>query len=175
MRTAPKDQGSKAMTAFIIEKSMKGFSTSKKLDKLGMRGSNTCELVFEDCEIPQENVIFEVNHGVKVLMSGLNLRELFFPGDQSESCRPRWIWFCLICMNANSLTDQLARLSLCREKLRTCTPHCSLLGPIAIELPKTALMARFLALTHLPAYYLLQKMQLRFPGGNSGPGRKRLY
>ena len=47
MRTAPKDQGSKAMTAFIIEKSMKGFSTSKKLDKLGMRGSNTCELVFE--------------------------------------------------------------------------------------------------------------------------------
>ena len=49
MRTAPKDQGSKTMTAFIIEKSMKGFSTSKKLDKLGMRGSNTCELVFEDC------------------------------------------------------------------------------------------------------------------------------
>ena len=64
MRTAPKDQGSKAMTAFIIEKSMKGFSTSKKLDKLGMRGSNTCELVFEGCEIPQENVILEVNHGV---------------------------------------------------------------------------------------------------------------
>ena len=71
MRTAPKDQGSKAMTAFIIEKSMKGFSTSKKLDKLGMRGSNTCELVFEDCEIPQENVILEVNHGVKVLMLSL--------------------------------------------------------------------------------------------------------
>ena len=67
MRTAPKDQGSKAMTAFIIEKSMKGFSTSKKLDKLGMRGSNTCELVFEDCEIPQENVILEVNHGVKAV------------------------------------------------------------------------------------------------------------
>jgi isovaleryl-CoA dehydrogenase (EC 1.3.99.10) len=50
MRTAPKNQGSKAMTAFIIEKEMKGFSTAQKLDKLGMRGSNTCELVFEDCE-----------------------------------------------------------------------------------------------------------------------------
>ena len=80
MRTAPKDQGSKAMTAFIIEKSMKGFSTSKKLDKLGMRGSNTCELVFEDCEIPQENVILEVNHGVKVLMSGLNFERVVLSG-----------------------------------------------------------------------------------------------
>ena len=80
MRTAPKNQGSKAMTAFIIEKSMKGFSTSKKLDKLGMRGSNTCELVFEDCEIPHENVIFEVNHGVKVLMSGLNFERVVLSG-----------------------------------------------------------------------------------------------
>ena len=80
MRTAPKDQGSKAMTAFIIEKSMKGFSTSKKLDKLGMRGSNTCELVFEDCKIPQENVILEVNHGVKVLMSGLNFERVVLSG-----------------------------------------------------------------------------------------------
>ena len=80
MRTAPKDQGSKAMTAFIIEKSMKGFSTSKKLDKLGMRGSNTCELVFEDCEIPQGNVILEVNQGVKVLMSGLNFERVVLSG-----------------------------------------------------------------------------------------------
>ena len=80
MRTAPKDQGSKAMTAFIIEKSMKGFSTSKKLDKLGMRGSNTCELVFEDCELPHENVILEVNHGVKVLMSGLNFERVVLSG-----------------------------------------------------------------------------------------------
>ncbi len=80
MRTAPKDQGSRAMTAFIIEKSMKGFSTSKKLDKLGMRGSNTCELVFEDCEIPDENVIREVNQGVQVLMSGLNFERIVLSG-----------------------------------------------------------------------------------------------
>ena len=80
MRTAPKDQGSKAMTAFIIEKGMKGFSTAQKLDKLGMRGSNTCELVFEDCEIPDENVVLEANRGVKVLMSGLNLERVILSG-----------------------------------------------------------------------------------------------
>jgi len=80
MRTAPKDQGSKAMTTFIVEKEMKGFSTAQKLDKLGMRGSNTCELVFEDCEIPNENIIHGVNHGVKVLMSGLNLERIVLSG-----------------------------------------------------------------------------------------------
>jgi isovaleryl-CoA dehydrogenase len=80
MRTAPKDQGSKAMTAFIVEKGMKGFSTAQKLDKLGMRGSNTCELVFEDCEIPDENVVLEANRGVKVLMNGLNLERVVLSG-----------------------------------------------------------------------------------------------
>lgn len=66
------DAGSKGITAFIIEKGFKGFSTAQKLDKLGMRGSNTCELVFEDCEVPAENVLGEVNRGVRVLMSGLD-------------------------------------------------------------------------------------------------------
>ncbi len=80
MRTAGKDAGSKCMTAFIVEKGMKGFSTAQKLDKLGMRGSNTCELVFEDCEIPAENVLGEVNEGVKVLMSGLNTERLVLTG-----------------------------------------------------------------------------------------------
>ena len=59
---------------------MKGFSTAQKLDKFGMRGSNTCELVFEDCEIPAENVLGEVNNGVKVLMSGLNTERLVLTG-----------------------------------------------------------------------------------------------
>ncbi len=80
MRTAGKENGSRTMTAFIIEKGMKGFSTAQKLDKLGMRGSNTCELVFENCEIPQENVLGEVNQGVKVLMSGLNTERLVLSG-----------------------------------------------------------------------------------------------
>ncbi len=80
MRTAAKENGSRTMTAFIVEKGMKGFSTAQKLDKLGMRGSNTCELVFENCEIPVENVLGEVNQGVKVLMSGLNTERLVLSG-----------------------------------------------------------------------------------------------
>src|SRR5213080_2179787 len=66
------DAGPRGMTAFIIEKGMKGFSTAQKLDKLGMRGSDTCELLFEDCEVPEENVLSEVGRGVNVLMSGLD-------------------------------------------------------------------------------------------------------
>jgi len=66
------DANQRGITAFIIEKGMKGFSTSPKLDKMGMRGSNTCELVFEDCEVPIENVLGSKNKGVNVLMSGLD-------------------------------------------------------------------------------------------------------
>ena len=80
MRTAGKEAGSRCMTAFLIERGMKGFSTAQKLDKLGMRGSNTCELVFEDCEIPVQNVLGEVNQGVRVLMSGLNTERLVLSG-----------------------------------------------------------------------------------------------
>ncbi|HET6431240.1 isovaleryl-CoA dehydrogenase [Dyella sp.] len=80
MRTAPRAAGSRCMTAFIIEKGMKGFTTAQKLDKLGMRGSNTCELVFEDCEIPAENIVGEVNEGVRVLMSGLDTERLVLSG-----------------------------------------------------------------------------------------------
>ncbi len=80
MRTAPKSQGSRAMTAFIIEKGMRGFRTAQKLDKLGMRGSNTCELVFENCEIPDANRLGESNDGVKILMSGLNTERLVLSG-----------------------------------------------------------------------------------------------
>ena len=64
--------GPRGITAFLIERGFKGFSTAQKLDKLGMRGSNTCELVFEDCEVPEENVLGQVGRGVNVLMSGLD-------------------------------------------------------------------------------------------------------
>lgn len=66
------DGGSKGITAFLVEKGFKGFSVAQKLDKLGMRGSHTGELVFEDCEVPEENVLGEVGKGVRVLMSGLD-------------------------------------------------------------------------------------------------------
>jgi isovaleryl-CoA dehydrogenase len=70
-KTAP-EAGPQGITAFLIEKGFAGFSTAQKLDKLGMRGSNTCELVFQDCEVPEENVLGRVNGGVGVLMSGLD-------------------------------------------------------------------------------------------------------
>ena len=70
-KSAP-EEGSRGITAFLIEKGMKGFSVSKKLDKMGMRGSDTAELVFEDCEVPEENIMGPFNGGVGVLMSGLD-------------------------------------------------------------------------------------------------------
>ena len=74
------DAGAKGITAFLIEKCFKGFSTAQKLDKLGMRGSNTCELVFKDCEVPYENVLGEEGGGVKVLMSGLDYERVVLAG-----------------------------------------------------------------------------------------------
>ena len=74
------EAGSKGITAFIIEKSMKGFSTTKHFDKLGMRGSNTAELVFEDVEVPFENILGEEGKGVKVLMSGLDYERVVLSG-----------------------------------------------------------------------------------------------
>ena len=74
------DAGSKGITAFIIEKSMPGFSQSNHFDKLGMRGSNTVELVFEDCEVPYENILGEEGKGVRVLMSGLDYERVVLSG-----------------------------------------------------------------------------------------------
>ena len=76
MRTAGKQADSKCITAFIVEKGMRGFKTAQKLDKLGMRGSPTCELVFQDCEIPDANVLGSVNEGVYILMRGLDSERL---------------------------------------------------------------------------------------------------
>jgi len=74
------ESGPRGITAFIVEKGFKGFSTAQKLDKLGMRGSNTCELVFRDCEVPEENVLSEVSRGVNVLMSGLDYERAVLAG-----------------------------------------------------------------------------------------------
>lgn len=72
--------GSKGITAFIVERGFKGFSQAQKLDKLGMRGSNTCELVFQDCEVPQENILGFEGGGVRVLMSGLDYERTVLSG-----------------------------------------------------------------------------------------------
>ena len=74
------EAGARGMTTFIVEKGYPGFSTAQKLDKLGMRGSDTCELIFEDCEVPEENVLGQVGRGVNVLMSGLDYERLVLAG-----------------------------------------------------------------------------------------------
>lgn len=87
-KTTP-EGGSKGITAFIIEKDFPGFKTAQKLDKLGMRGSNTCELVFNNCEVPSANILGELNQGAKVLMSGLNYERLILasgPVGIMQSC-----------------------------------------------------------------------------------------
>ena len=78
-KTAP-EKDAKGITAFIIERDFSGFSQAQKLDKLGMRGSNTCELVFEDCEVPAENILGVENGGVRVLMSGLDYERVVLSG-----------------------------------------------------------------------------------------------
>jgi len=72
--------GPRGISAFLVEKGMKGFSTAQKLDKLGMRGSNTCELVFRDCEVPEENLLADEGQGVNVLMSGLDYERAVLAG-----------------------------------------------------------------------------------------------
>ena len=78
-KTEPK-AGSKGISAFLIEKTFAGFSTGEKLDKLGMRGSNTSELIFEDCAVPEENMLGELNTGVQLLMSGLDYERVVLSG-----------------------------------------------------------------------------------------------
>ena len=74
------DANQRGITAFLIEKGFDGFSTMQKIDKLGMRGSNTCELVFEDCEVPEENVLGRIGEGVEILMSGLDYERVVLAG-----------------------------------------------------------------------------------------------
>jgi isovaleryl-CoA dehydrogenase len=74
------DAGTRGITAFLIEKRMAGYTTAQKLDKLGMRGSDTCELIFEDCEVPEENVLGKPGEGVRVLMSGLDYERVVLAG-----------------------------------------------------------------------------------------------
>ena len=99
------------MTAFLVEKGFKGFSTAQKLDKLGMRGSNTCELVFEDCEVPEENVLNQVGRGAAVLMSGSTTSARCWRRGRSASCRPAWTWCCPTCMSASSSARRSASSS----------------------------------------------------------------
>jgi isovaleryl-CoA dehydrogenase len=90
---------------------MAGFSTAQKLDKLGMRGSNTCELVFEDCEVPFENVLGEEGQGVKILMSGLDYERVVLSGGPLGIMARAWTWWCPMCTSASSSASRSASSS----------------------------------------------------------------
>jgi isovaleryl-CoA dehydrogenase len=98
--------GARGITAFIVEKGMKGFAPAQKLDKLGMRGSDTGELVFTDCEVPEENVLGAVGNGVNVLMSGLDYERVVLAAGPLGIMQA-WTWSCLTCTTANSLDARL--------------------------------------------------------------------
>jgi isovaleryl-CoA dehydrogenase len=115
------EAGARGITAFLVEKGMRGFSAAQKLDKLGMRGSNTCELIFEHCEVPEENVLGQVNGGVRVLMGGLDYERLVLAGGRSGSCRAVWTWCSPTCTSAGSSASRSAAFSSCRASSPTCT------------------------------------------------------
>lgn len=107
--------GPRGITAFLIEKGFKGFRPAQKLDKLGMRGSPTSELVFEDCEVPEENILGRLNDGVTVLMSGLDYERASWPQAPSASCRRPSIWCCPMRASASNSASRSANSSWCRE------------------------------------------------------------
>jgi isovaleryl-CoA dehydrogenase len=135
-----KQAGSKGITAFLIEKGMPGFKTAQKLDKLGMRGSNTCELVFEECEVPAENVLGEMNKGVKVLMSGLDYERTILaagPVGIMQSCMDVVLPYVHERKQFNQpigefqfiqgkLADMYTELSACRAYLYSVAKACDL-------------------------------------------------
>ena len=110
----------RGVTAFIIEKGMKGFAPAQKLDKLGMRGSDTSELVFTDCEVPEENVLGAVGNGVNVLMSGLDYERVVLAAGPLGIMRPAWTWWCVTCTTASSSASRSANFSWCRPNSPTC-------------------------------------------------------
>ncbi len=106
----------KGLVPLLLKKKFKGFKTAQKLDKLGMRGSNTCELVFEDCEVPAENVLGELNQGVRVLMSGLDYERTILAAGRLALFKPAWTSFFPIFMNVNNLTHLLGNSNLFKER-----------------------------------------------------------
>ncbi len=102
---------SRGITAFIVEKGFEGFTTAQKLDKLGMRGSNTCELVFRDCPVPEENVLGRVNGGARVLMSGLDYERLVLSAAPSASWPRASTSWCPTCTSASNSEKPSANFS----------------------------------------------------------------
>jgi isovaleryl-CoA dehydrogenase len=109
--------GSRGITAFLIERGMAGFSVAQKLDKLGMRGSNTGELVFDNVEVPFENVLHEEGKGVEVLMSGLDYERTCWPAGRSASWPPASTSPCLMCSERRQFGQAIGDFQLVQGKL----------------------------------------------------------
>lgn len=109
------DAGPKGITAFILEKGFRGPSFGSKLDKLGMRGSSTYLVFFEDCEVPEENVLGGVGEGVKMLVSGWTTSGRFSPAGHWGSWLPAWMWFCPTYMSASNLAKASESFSSSRQ------------------------------------------------------------
>ena len=115
--------GSKGITAFLIERGTPGFSTAQKLDKLGMRGSDTCELVFEDCEIAKTQVLGKVGQGVKILMSGLDYERVVLAGGPlgiMQACLDVVLPYV---HERKQFGQPIGSFQLMQGKWRTCTPR----------------------------------------------------
>ena len=113
--------GARGITAFIVEKGFKGFAPAQKLDKLGMRGSDTSELVFTDCEVPEENVLGAVGNGVNVLMSGLDYeRVVLAAGPLGHHAGVHGRRRSPTCTSASSSASRSGASSWCRPSSPTC-------------------------------------------------------
>jgi isovaleryl-CoA dehydrogenase len=128
--------GPRGITAFLVEKGFKGFSTAQKLDKLGMRGSNTCELVFADCEVPEENVLGAVGRGVNVLMSGLDYERAVLaagPLGIMQACLDVVIPYV---HERKQFGQPIGEFQLSRASWPICTRSSRLLVPIPTQPPR---------------------------------------
>lgn len=108
---------SKGITAFIVEKGMPGFTTAQKLDKLGMRGSNTCELVFDRCLVPEENILGALNKGVKVLMSGLDYERCVLAGGSLGIMRAALDYSLAYCREREQFGQKIGEFQLIQGKI----------------------------------------------------------
>ena len=135
-KTEP-ELGARGVTAFLIEKGMKGFSIAQKLDKLGMRGSHTGELVFQDVEVPAENVLGNVNGGAKVLMSGLDYERAVLTGGPLGIMQAVMDNVVPYIHDPSSLAKALASSSSSRARWPTCTPCCKRAAALPTPWPKT--------------------------------------
>ena len=173
-KTTP-DAGPKGITAFLIEKGFKGFSTAQKLDKLGMRGSNTCELVFEDCEVPEENVLGSGDKGVRVLMSGLDYERAILaagPLGIMEACMDVVLPYV---HERKQFGQPIGEFQLMQGKLADMYPPGTPARPMSTPSARPATGARPPARTPPAPSCTPPKRRPGWRWSDSVPGRQRLY